>query len=131
MFKDENAKIEKLVREYSASTDLVSLDWKKMRIPPVLPSSEHVWLFKLMQPMKALLQVKENLQKDLGREPTEGELAEAMNMNVVQVRKRMEVGRAARNKLIKHNLRLILFVINEYFQDFANGPRFQDKARQD
>lgn len=50
--KDENAKIEKLVREYSASTDLVSLDWKKMRIPPVLPSSEHVWLFRLMQPMK-------------------------------------------------------------------------------
>ncbi|XP_059462684.1 RNA polymerase sigma factor sigE, chloroplastic/mitochondrial-like [Corylus avellana] len=124
--KDENVKIEKLVREYSASTDLVSLDWKKMRIPPVLPSSEHVWLFKLMQPMKALLQVKENLQKDLGREPTEGELAEAMKMNVVQVRKRMEVGRAARNKLIKHNLRLILFVINKYFQDFANGPRFQD-----
>lgn len=50
--KDENVKIEKLVREYSASTDLVSLDWKKMRIPPVLPSSEHAWLFKLMQPMK-------------------------------------------------------------------------------
>ncbi|KAE8077841.1 hypothetical protein FH972_016364 [Carpinus fangiana] len=124
--KDEKTKIEKLVREYSASTDLVSLDWKKMRIPPVLPSSEHVWLFKWMQPMKALLQVKENLLKDLGREPTEGELAEAMNMNVVQVRKRLEVGRAARNKLIKHNLRLILFVINKYFQDFANGPRFQD-----
>ena len=45
-------KIEELVREYSASTDLVSLDWKKMRIPPVLPSSEHAWLFKLMQPTK-------------------------------------------------------------------------------
>lgn len=50
--KDTNAKIEKLVREYSASTDLVSLDWKKMKIPPVLPSSEHAWLFKLMQTMK-------------------------------------------------------------------------------
>ncbi|GMY07403.1 RNA polymerase sigma factor sigE, chloroplastic/mitochondrial-like [Fagus crenata] len=124
--KNENVKIEKLVREYSASTDLVSLDWKKMKIPPVLPSSEHAWLFKLMQPMKALLQVKENLQKDLGREPTEGELAESTNMNVVQVRKHMEVGRAARSKLIKHNLRLILFVINKYFQDFANGPKFQD-----
>lgn len=55
--KDENAKIEKLVREYSASTDLVSLDWKKMRIPPVLPSSEHSWLFKLMQPMKVGLSI--------------------------------------------------------------------------
>jgi RNA polymerase sigma factor len=50
--KNENEKIDDLVREYSASTDLVSLDWKKMKIPPVLTSSEHVWLFKLMQPMK-------------------------------------------------------------------------------
>ena len=50
--KNENEKIDELVREYSSSTDLVSLDWKKMKIPPVLSSSEHVWLFKMMQPMK-------------------------------------------------------------------------------
>lgn len=53
--KSENEKIEELVREYSSSTDLVSLDWKKMKIPPVLTSSEHAWLFKLMQPMKVSL----------------------------------------------------------------------------
>lgn len=50
--KNKVEKIEELVREYSSSTDLVSMDWKKMKIPPVLPSSEHTWLFKLMQPMK-------------------------------------------------------------------------------
>lgn len=49
---DEDEKLDRLVREYSASTDLVSLDWKKMKIPPVLHSSDHSWLFKLMQPMK-------------------------------------------------------------------------------
>ncbi|XP_031257106.1 RNA polymerase sigma factor sigE, chloroplastic/mitochondrial [Pistacia vera] len=124
--KAENEKIEILVRDYSSSTDLVSLDWKKMKIPPVLSSTEHTWLFKLMQPMKALIQVKEHLQKDIGREPTDAELAEATSMTVVQVRRCLEVGRAARNKLIRHNLRLVLFVINKYFQDFANGPKFQD-----
>ncbi|KAF3432870.1 hypothetical protein FNV43_RR23972 [Rhamnella rubrinervis] len=124
--ENENEKIENLVREYSASTDLVSLDWKKMKIPPVLPASEHAWLFKLMQPLKELYQVNENLQNSLGRNPTEGELAEATNMSIVQVRRHFEVGQAARNKLIKHNLRLVLFVINKYFQDFANGPKFQD-----
>ncbi|KAM1029625.1 hypothetical protein FF1_042037 [Malus domestica] len=113
--KNEMEKIEELVREYSASTDLVSLDWKKMKIPPVLTSSEHAWLFKLMQPMKGLHEVREQLQKDLGTEPTNGELAEATNMSVVQVKKHFE-----------HNLRLVLFVINKYFQDFANGPKFQD-----
>ncbi|EXB72455.1 RNA polymerase sigma factor rpoD [Morus notabilis] len=123
---NEEEKIEKLVREYSASTDLVSLDWKKMKIPPVLPSSEHTWLFKLMQPLKQLFQVGEDLQKTLGREPTENELAEATNISVVQVKRHLEAGRAARNKLIKHNLRLVLFVMNKYFQDFTNGPKFQD-----
>ncbi|XP_022890334.1 RNA polymerase sigma factor sigE, chloroplastic/mitochondrial-like [Olea europaea var. sylvestris] len=123
---DEDEDIDRLVREYSASTDLVSLDWKKMKIPPVLASSEHAWLFKLMQPMKAILQVKENIQNDLGREPTDCELAEATNMDTFQLRKNVEVGRAARNKLIKHNLRLVLFVMKKYFQEFANGPKFLD-----
>ncbi|KAM6586646.1 RNA polymerase sigma factor sigE, chloroplastic/mitochondrial [Cannabis sativa] len=122
----EEEKIQKLVREYSTSTDLVSLDWKKMKIPPVLPSTEHTWLFKLMQPLKELLKVQENLQTAMGREPTEGEIAEATNMSVVEVKKQLEIGWAARNKLIKHNLRLVLFVMNKYFQDFANGPKFQD-----
>lgn len=45
-------KIDTLVREYSIGTNLVTLDWKRMKIPPVLSSSEHSWLFKLMQPMK-------------------------------------------------------------------------------
>ncbi|XP_022968276.1 RNA polymerase sigma factor sigE, chloroplastic/mitochondrial-like [Cucurbita maxima] len=115
-----------LVRNYPVSTDMVSLDWKKMKIPPVLSSSEHTRLFKLVQPMKELIQVQEELQKELGREPTEGELVDATNMNVIQVRRQLEVGRAARNNLIKHNLRLVLFVINKYFEDFASGPKFQD-----
>ncbi|XP_021764616.1 RNA polymerase sigma factor sigE, chloroplastic/mitochondrial-like [Chenopodium quinoa] len=126
VIKNEDEKIDELVREYSASTDLASLDWKKMKIPPVLPSSEHFWLFKLMEPMKALNQTKENLRTELGRDPTDNELGEATNMTVVQVRRHMEVGHAARNKLIKHNLRLVLFVMNKYFQDFTNGPNFQD-----
>lgn len=124
--KNTIEKIEQLTREYSVSTDFVSMDWKKMKIPPVLSSSEHAWLFKLMQPMKELLRVKEELQKELAREPADDELADATNMSITKVKKAIEVGQAARNKLIKHNLRLVLFVINKYFPDFANGPRFQD-----
>ncbi|KAJ0236270.1 RNA polymerase sigma factor sigE [Hirschfeldia incana] len=124
--QQEEEKIERLVRDYSASSDVVSLDWKKMKIPPVLSSTEHVWLFKLMQPMKALLEVKDELQKSLGREPREAEIAGEINMSVAEVKKKIKVGKAARNKLIKHNLRLVLFVMNKYFQDFTNGPKFQD-----
>ncbi|KAI7748595.1 hypothetical protein M8C21_012957 [Ambrosia artemisiifolia] len=123
---NEDEKVNKLVKDYSPSTDLGSLDWKKMKIPPVLPSSEHTRLFKLLQTMKATLKVKEELWKVLEREPTDGELAEATNMSVSQLSKRIGLGQAARNKLIKHNLRLVLFVMNKYFQEFANGRNFQD-----
>ncbi|KAL5989193.1 hypothetical protein ACLOJK_010083 [Asimina triloba] len=93
--------VNKLVREYSLVTDIVSLDWKRMKIPPVLPSSEHTWLFKLMQPMKELFLVKEGLHKDLGREPSDGELGAATKMSVADVRRQIKVGLAARNKLIR------------------------------
>ncbi|CAA7023374.1 unnamed protein product [Microthlaspi erraticum] len=124
--QQEEEKIERLVRDYSASNEMVTLDWKKMKIPPVLSSSEHAWLFKLMQPMKALLEVKDEMQKSLGREPREAEIAKEINMDVAEVKRKIEVGRAARNKLIKHNLRLVLFTMNKYFQEFTNGPKFQD-----
>lgn len=51
--------------------------------------------------IQELFQVSENLQKALERNPTEGELAEVTNMSIAQVRRHLEVGRAARNKLIK------------------------------
>lgn len=123
---NEEEKIVELLQEYTASSVSVSLDWKKTKLPPVLSSSEQAWLFKLMEPMKALLQVKEKLQRELGRDPTDAEVGVAMNMSVLQVRRHVEVGRAARNKLIKHNLRLVLFGMNKYFQDYKDGPKFQD-----
>ncbi|XP_020099399.1 RNA polymerase sigma factor sigE, chloroplastic/mitochondrial isoform X1 [Ananas comosus] len=106
--------------------DLACLDWRRMRIPPVLGSAEHSRLFELMQPMKVIYEMKESLHKDLLREPTDSEMAAAMNMRVSRLRQHVEVGRAARNKLIKHNLRLVLFVINKYFPEIASGQKFQD-----
>lgn len=45
--------------------------------------------------------MKEDLQKELAREPTEEEIGDATNMSTVKVKKAIEVGRAARNKLIR------------------------------
>nr|AKC88728.1 sigma factor [California macrophylla] len=124
--EDENEKIKKLVREYRTPIHSVRLDWIRTKMPPVLSSSEHAWLFKLMQPMKALQKEQKDLQKKLGREPTHCELADAVNVNVAEVKKQLDVGRAATNKLIKHNLRLVLFVIKKYFQDLVDVSNLED-----
>nr|AKC88732.1 sigma factor [Erodium gruinum] len=122
----ENEKKNKLVREYSACANLVHVDWKRMKMPPVLPSSEQAWLFNLMQPMKALHKVQKDLQKKLGRAPTNLELANVINMSATEVRKQLDVGRAARNKLIMHNLRLVLFVIKKHFRNYVTSSNFED-----
>lgn len=41
------------------------------------------------------------MHKELNRYPTDAELAAAVNMTVTQMRGHLEVGQAARNKLIK------------------------------
>ncbi|XP_047094575.1 RNA polymerase sigma factor sigE, chloroplastic/mitochondrial-like [Lolium rigidum] len=117
---------EALLREHAVSTDMGSLDWRRMKIPPVLTSAQSARLFKIVQPMKAILKVHENLQNELEREPTDVEVAEAMNMPVQRLRRCREVGRAARNKLIKHNLRLVLYAINKYYPDMTGDERFAD-----
>jgi len=50
--------------------------------------------------VQALLQVREDLQA-AGKEISDGELADAKSISIVHVRKAIEVGQAARNKLIK------------------------------
>lgn len=47
--------------------------------------------------------MQENLRSELQSEPTDAEVAEAMNMPVQRLRRLRDVGRAARNKLIKVN----------------------------
>ncbi|CAD6332675.1 unnamed protein product [Miscanthus lutarioriparius] len=117
---------EMLLREHSVSTDMGSLDWKRMKIPPVLTSSQSARLFKTMQPMKAIFEVQESLREELQRDTTDPELAEATGMTVHQLRRRLDVGRAARNKLIKHNLRLVPYAINKYYPDMGTDERFDD-----
>lgn len=47
------------------------------------------------------------MREELQRDPTDAEVAEATGMTVHQLRRRLDVGRAARNKLIKVNAQLI------------------------
>ncbi|XBJ21061.1 hypothetical protein VPH35_011780 [Triticum aestivum] len=122
----ERAFEEALLREHAVSTDMGSLDWRWMKIPPVLSAPQSARLFKIMQPMKAILEVQENLRNELQSEPTDVEVAEAMNMPVQRLRRLRDVGRAARNKLIKHNLRLVLYAINKYYPDMTGDERFAD-----
>lgn len=80
----------------------ISLELKQSNVTLGLECWEYLfYLSDFVCTTQAILPVKESVENDLGRVPTDRELAAAMNMNVGQLRKHLEVGRAARNKLIK------------------------------
>ncbi|KAL0318030.1 UNVERIFIED_CONTAM: RNA polymerase sigma factor sigE, chloroplastic/mitochondrial [Sesamum angustifolium] len=110
--KFEDEKIDRLVRDYSAATVLVGLDWRKMKIPPVLGSSEHDWKSSMLR----------TLQADLGREPTDNELAEAKNIDVDSSGNSWKLVELP--EITQSPARFICH--DKYFHNFANGPRFQD-----
>lgn len=56
--------------------------------------------------------MKDELQKSMGREPREAEIAGEINMSVAEVKRKIEIGRAARNKLIKVSVDKIFFTLN-------------------
>lgn len=60
------------------------------------------------------------MQKDLNGEPTDGDLASAMNMSVSELQWHIEVGQAARNKLIKVHILAGKF-FNSYLDDMYCG----------
>jgi RNA polymerase sigma factor len=63
-----------------------------------------IFLLFISNFFQAINESKESLRNDLQREPSDGELAARMNMTVQELRRRVKVGEAARNKLIKvHN----------------------------
>jgi RNA polymerase sigma factor len=117
--EEERELEEMLLRGHAVSTDMGSLDWKRMKIPPVLSSAQSARLFKTMQPMKvlnasssccavqhvlvgltgcccqAIFRVQESLRRD---EPTEAELAEANSMSVQQLRRRLARRRTSRQE---------------------------------
>lgn len=88
------------------------------------------------------------MREELQRDPTDAEVAEATGMTVHQLRRRLDVGRAARNKLIKvnaqlicnddmqdrqaetwhlqHNLRLVPYALNKYYPDMGGDERFDE-----
>ncbi|GKB05235.1 zinc finger, CCHC-type containing protein, partial [Tanacetum coccineum] len=66
-----------------------------------------------------IIQLKYYLQKALEREPTDGELAAATNMNISQLRKQIGLGQADRNKLI-NSLKLLFVLVAVHLEDYSD-----------
>lgn len=107
---------EELINKYTTSMDLAAPLWDKLD-RGLLTAVEENRLAVFMKPMKKLEKLQKVLMKQLGRYPTDEEWAAAAGVDLLIMRRRLALGRAARTKLIQRNLRLVLSQAYKYHKD--------------
>ncbi|WP_036480341.1 RNA polymerase sigma factor, RpoD/SigA family [Myxosarcina sp. GI1] len=98
------------------SNDLVRSYLKEIGRVPLLTHEEEILYSKRVQKAIAIERIKESLQEELGREPTEAEWAEAAELSPKQMNSIIDAGEAAKRKMVEANLRLVVSVAKKYLK---------------
>ncbi|MFB2976690.1 sigma-70 family RNA polymerase sigma factor [Microseira sp. BLCC-F43] len=80
----------------------------------LLKTSEEIALARQVAELEELERIRKELQKKLQRKPQDEELASAASISLSALRDARANGRAAKNKLIEANLRLVVSIAKNY-----------------
>ncbi|HBW91528.1 MAG TPA: hypothetical protein DEG17_22375, partial [Cyanobacteria bacterium UBA11149] len=80
----------------------------------LLKTSEEIALARQVAQLEELERIRKELQKTLQRKPQDEEWASAASISLSALRDRIANGRAAKNKLIEANLRLVVSIAKNY-----------------
>ncbi|KAJ7524017.1 hypothetical protein O6H91_18G073200 [Diphasiastrum complanatum] len=106
---------DQLVKMYGKPLDMRAVNW--FNLPHGrLTAQEEIRLSNLFKPLMRLQELALALKEHLGREPLDKEWSKAAKMDLQTLRRHLQLGRAARNKIIQHNLRLVVHQANKYYK---------------
>ncbi len=98
------------------SNDLVRSYLKEIGRVPLLTHEEEILYSKRVQKAIALTKIKEELEAELGIEPTVEEWSQAAKVTSEELQTLIEAGESAKRKMVEANLRLVVSVAKKYLK---------------
>ncbi|MBD2776720.1 RNA polymerase sigma factor, RpoD/SigA family [Iningainema tapete] len=107
-----NAQAENTTTKFTA--DMVRTYLREIGRVPLLTREQEIVYGKQVQQMMTLVEAKEALEKKLRREASLQEWAEHVHLNETDVKKTVQQGKRAKQKMIEANLRLVVAIAKKY-----------------
>jgi RNA polymerase nonessential primary-like sigma factor len=98
----------------SLDTDLVRSYLRDIGRVPLLSHEQEITLGRQVQDLMALEELEAELQQQLGEPPSPERLASAAGLSTAQLRRRLQLGRRAKERMVAANLRLVVSVAKKY-----------------
>lgn len=98
----------------TSSDDTVGAFFKEMARYPLLKPEEEIELATQVQFLVEMDEMTERLHQELGRKPTNAELAQAFDLTERQFENRLYRGQISKRKMIRSNLRLVVSIAKRY-----------------
>jgi len=95
--------------------DLVRSYLRDIGRVPLLSHEQEITLGRQVQELMALEELREELTlRSGGQDPADQELAEAADLTLAQLKRRLQAGRRAKERMVAANLRLVVSVAKKY-----------------
>ena len=81
---------------------------------PLLSHEQEITLGRQVQELVGLEELEQELEVQLGNKPSQAELAQAAGLSAPLLKKRLQAGRRAKERMVAANLRLVVSVAKKY-----------------